>query len=73
MNKSINELSVYELGGVDSEVWLSQNDKFGFDLEIETEEQVYTESGIHPYAAMALADFCRQYLRSYDRVMKEVA
>ena len=73
MNKSINELTVYELGGVDSEVWLSQNNQFGFDLEIETEDGAYIEERLHPHAAMALADFCRQYLRSYERVLKEVA
>lgn len=74
MTRTICELSVYDLGGEDSEVWLSKNKQFGFDLEVTLEDGVvYEELGLHPYAAESLADFCRQYLRSYERVTKESA
>jgi hypothetical protein len=73
MNKTIEDLSVYELGGVDCDVWLSQNKEFGFDLEIENEEGTYVEKGLHPYAAQSLADFCRRYLRTYERILEQVA
>jgi hypothetical protein len=74
MTKTINELTLYELAGEDFDVWLSENKKFGFDLELEREDgQVFVEKGIHPYAAESLADFCRRYLHAYERITKEVA
>jgi len=70
--KTINELSVYEIGSVDCEVWIT-NAKSGFNLEIESEDGIFIEEQLNPHAARAIADFCRQYLRSYERVLKQVA
>ncbi len=70
--KSINEVTLYELGGEDHDVWLSVNKQFGFNLEIENEAgETFVEEGLHPYAAESLAHFCRSYLRFYDKAVAE--
>lgn len=68
--KHIDELSLYELGGQDFEVWLSKNNE-GFILDLEADDgTVFQEKGLSDYAAEALADFCRHYLHCYDRLAK---
>lgn len=71
MIKSLCEISVYDLGATDHCVWLKKNKKFGFDLEIENDEEqsVYKEEGIHPYALESIASFCRRFLHGYNSVM----
>jgi hypothetical protein len=74
MMNTIGNLSLYELAGEDFDVWMTRNKQFGFDLELEREDGVkFEEKGFHPYAADALADFCKRYLHAYERVTKEVA
>jgi hypothetical protein len=71
MAKSLCDLSIYELGSIDHYVILRRNKKFGFDLEIENEEDQtsYEEKGLHPYALDSIALFCRRFLTSYDNIM----
>ncbi len=70
--KTINELTLYDLGGQDFDVWLTENKKFGFDLQLTDEDGAeYEEKGLHRYAAESLADFCRRYLACYDRVIEK--
>jgi len=71
---TINELTLYELGGEDFDVWLSPNKQFGFDLELEREDgAIFEEKGLHFYVVESLADFCRRYLHAYERVTKEIS
>ncbi len=65
----LDAMTVYDLGGSDSDVWLSENKRHGFDLEIENENGIYTHEGMHPFAAESLASFCRRYLHCYDRLI----
>lgn len=68
--KTLQDLSIYELAGQYFEVWLSKN-KEGFVLELEADDRTkFEERGLSDYAAEALANFCKQYLRSYERVTK---
>lgn len=73
MIKSLSEINVYDLGGIDHYVILKRNDKFGFDLEIENEEDqtTYQNTGIHPYAIDSLATFCRRFLHGYELMMNK--
>jgi hypothetical protein len=67
--KNIMELSLYDLGAVDYDVWLNKNKDFGYYLEIESEDgHAFIEEQLHPFAADALADFCRRYLHGYDKL-----
>ncbi len=75
MEMSLSELSVYELGAVDHYVTIRRN-KFGFDLEIENEEDLmrYRDKQVHPYAMESLAVFCRRFLHAYSNLLdKEIA
>lgn len=72
--KTINDITLYDLAGEDFDVWLSINKSSGFDLELEREDgAVFEEASLHPVAAEGLADFCRRYLRVYEKVTKEIA
>jgi hypothetical protein len=74
MTNTINDLTIYELAGEDFDVWMTQNKRFGFDLELEREDgTIYEEKGLNPHAAEALADFCKRYLHIYERVTKVAA
>lgn len=69
--KPAESLSLYELMACDHYVWLKRNDRSGFDLTIENNEEpiVYSDKGIHPYAIKSLAHFCRSFLHSYTRLL----
>ncbi len=68
--KSLTEITLYDLMAEDLDVWVSKNKEFGFDLQLDDENQepLIDEKGIHPYAAEGLADFCRRYLTIYDHI-----
>jgi hypothetical protein len=68
--KSLNDVTLYDLMAEDLDVWLGKNKEFGFVLQIDDEngEELVDEKQIHPNAAWSLADFCRRYLHSYDRI-----
>lgn len=74
MVKSLCEISVHDLGGVNHYVYLTKNKKFGFDLEIINEEDqvTYKDKEFHPYALDSIATFCRSFLRNYDHVMAQM-
>lgn len=72
MNKTIEQFTLYDLCADDFHVWLSENKKFGYNLEIDNGEGTkVVEEGLHKCAADALADFCSRYLRTYERAIKE--
>ncbi len=67
------ELSLYHLASQDCDVWMTKSkSRFGYTLQIESEEgKTYLETELHPSAAESLADFCKRYLRQYERMTKE--
>ena len=72
--QTIADITLQDLMGQDHEVWLQRNKNHGFDLTIEggDEDGVAIETtGIHPFAIESFADFCRQYLRCFDRLEQE--
>jgi len=71
MIKAIKDINLYDLMGVDHEVHVKRNAKFGFDLEVTNDEEssTYVEKEIHPYAIESLASFCRYFLHSYSNVL----
>lgn len=66
---TITEITLYDLMAEDLDVWVTKNNKFGFDVSIDDEngESVIHDKGVHPFAADSFADFCRRYLASYDK------
>lgn len=72
MSKTLHAVSVSDLMGEDHSVWIKRNPKFGFDVEIQNDENtfdVFQESGIHAYAIEGFAEFCRRFLHSYSNLM----
>lgn len=69
--KNICEITLYDLMAEDLDVWVSVNSKFGFDLDIDGDngEKLIRKKGIHPYCADSFAEFCRSYLKGYDRAL----
>jgi hypothetical protein len=64
-------ISLGTLMGEDHDIWVTKNKKHGYDLVIEdmfSTEAKYESKGVHPNAARCFADFCRQYLRCFDRL-----
>jgi predicted flavoprotein YhiN len=70
---STSNITLYDLMAQDLDVWITRSSKLGFKIEISGEngENLVEEDRIHPFAADSLADFCRSYLRNYDRVTNE--
>ncbi len=71
--KSAETMSLYEIMAVDQYVFLTRNEKFGFDLKIENSEEhiVYSDEGVHPYAIDSLAVFCRRFLHRYETLLNK--
>lgn len=78
MSRTINEITVSDLMGEDHNVWIKKNSKFGFDIEIQNNEEpgfplsVFIEKGIHPYAIEGFAEFCRRFLHTYSHAMENI-
>jgi len=66
---ALGDLTLYELMGQDFDVYLKRNNKFGFDIEIDSMDGEYqiTEQAIHPAAVESMADFCRRFVAFYDK------
>lgn len=76
MCRTMNDVTLYDLMAEDYSVWVSKNDKFGFDLQIESDDcdLAINEKGVHPYAMESFADLCRRFLYFYDNIkIKEEA
>ena len=70
--KTLNDITLYDLMAEDLDIWVTRNNKFGFDLQIDDENrQIVDEKGIHPCAADSFADFCRRYLHTYDNAVSK--
>ena len=72
MPKTLGALSVYDLMGMDCSIYVKKNNKFGFDVEIESDEEsfdTYQDKSIHAYAIESLAEFCRRFLHSYSKLV----
>lgn len=67
---TLTEITLYDLMAEDLDVWIGKNKEFGFVIHIDDEngDEVIEEKCINPKAAESLADFCRSYLHSYDRI-----
>lgn len=74
MSRTINEVTLYDLMAEDFTVWVGKNKKFGFDLEIEGDDETLKieEAGVHPYAMESFADLCRRFLHFYDKANNEL-
>ncbi len=76
MKKTLHDVSVSDLMGIDHTVWIKKNPRFGFDIEVQNDEdtyEVFQEKELHPYAIESLAEFCRRFLQSYSRFEGEIA
>ena len=71
--KTTNEVTLYDLMAEDLEVYVRSNPKHGFDIEINDEygQPLLFEDNIHEYAVDSFADFCRMFLNSYERALKQ--
>lgn len=65
-----NEITLCDLMAEDLDVWITNNKKFGFDLQIDDEngQTIVDEKGIHPFAMESYADMCRRFLYFYDKL-----
>jgi len=70
---SINDITLFDLMAQDYDVWMTKNDDFGYNLEIDDEncEMRVRESELHPCAADSFAVFCRSFLACYDRASRK--
>ncbi len=70
--KTINGITLYDIGAEDMSVWVGDNFKHGFDIFIEDENgtPIANEEGVHPFAAESMAKFCRDYLTAYERAVE---
>jgi len=70
MSRTIEDVTLYDLMAENFSVWVGKNKKFGFDLEIEGDDDTLTieGSGIHPCAMESFADLCRRFLHFYDKI-----
>lgn len=75
MSRNICEVTLYDLMAEDFTVWVGKNKQFGFDLEIEGDDETLKieESGVHPYAMDSFADLCRRFLHFYDKANSQEA
>ena len=60
-------LTINELMGEDFCPYIVKNKNWGFDISIENDDENMIATSVHPYAAAALADFCRRYVSLYDK------
>lgn len=72
--KGLNDVTLSDLMGEDSYVWVSRNKGYGYVMELESDdciEPYLREVGINPCAMESLASFCRRFLSFYDKVSGE--
>lgn len=77
-NGTINkfhEITLSDLMAEDLDVWVTNNNKFGFDIQIDNDngDTLVDEKGLHPCAASSFADFCRRYLAFYEAALSKEA
>ena len=71
--KTINDISLYELMAEEHSVLINKDKEKGLIFWLENEEGVeYCEEGLHPCAAEGLAAFCRKYLKTYEKINREI-
>lgn len=72
-NKSLFDITLYDLGSIDHDVYLKQNKTFGFDIQITNQEEdvLYKQDGVHHYAVESIAVFCRHFLYYYESVLNQ--
>ena len=70
--KTLNNITIYDLGGEDHNVWLTKNKNTKeFSLTILNEQgEEFIDKQLHEYAAESLALFCKHYLKAYERAIK---
>lgn len=68
--KTLQDITLYDLMGNEYEIHIKKNEGFGFNLEVECEEDEMhvQELALHKCAAEGFAEFCRRYLASYEKV-----
>ena len=67
--ETMSSMTLYDLMAEDLGVWVNIDERFGINLQIEDEngEVILDEEHVNKCAADSFADFCRNYLNSYDR------
>jgi hypothetical protein len=73
MSKTLTDITLEQLMAEDYEVWVGKNRNFGFDIQIDSDKETVCLDGVHPFAMDSFADFCRQFLYSYDRCIQRGA
>lgn len=67
-DKSIEDITLYDLLGGYFTPYIKKNNDSTFNIEIETpEEYTIKESNINEIAMESLAQFCRDFLRFYEK------
>lgn len=68
--KTLSEITLYDLMAEDIDVWMKTDEKFGINMQLSDEKGdiIVDDEHVHPYAMESLADFCKQYLRCYERM-----
>lgn len=67
--KTTSSITLYDMMAEELDIYINQNDKFGFDMFAldENGETKFLEKGIHPDAADTFATFCEKYLTAYEK------
>ena len=68
--KHIETTTLYDLMAEDLDVWISKGEKYGLNLEIDDENgnPLIRNNNIHMAAMDSFADFCRRYIKAYERI-----
>ena len=71
---TICSMSVYELMADDLDVWLQRNKDHTYQLTVEgfEEDSPAVDEAVHRCAIDSMADFCRRFLHSYERLNREM-
>jgi hypothetical protein len=69
--KTLSTISIYDLMGQDYNVWIKKEPNFNYTLLVESDEfesDVFAEEDAHQFSLESLAQFCRSFLRQYDKL-----
>ena len=69
--KTLSTISIYDIMGHDYNVWIKKERDFNYTLRVESDEfenDVFAEEDAHQFCLESLAQFCRSFLRQYDKL-----
>jgi hypothetical protein len=70
--QTMNDITLYDLMAEDIDIYIRENKKFGYDLEIYDERgnMIVEEVSVHEAAIDSFAVVCRRFLSFYDSCKK---